>query len=96
MCAGIPDLFVVFRGRAENGKLGAAGLGLGGFAGVEERLDKRLQMLPFLIKETHPLETLKKHFTIAKRPHKPMHAHAHTHTPIVHFSPPLSVCWVLT
>lgn len=63
-----PDLFVIFRGRAEDGELRAAGLGFGGFAGVEERLDERLQMLPFLIKEMHHLETLIKHRTVAKRP----------------------------
>lgn len=80
MCTRIPDLFVIFRGWAEDGELRAAGLGLGGFAGVEERLDKRLQMLPFLTKETHHLETLRKHFTVAKRPHNPMHAHTHTYT----------------
>lgn len=62
MCARIPDLFVVFRGRAEDGELRAAGLGLGGFAGVEERLDKWLQMLPFLTKETPHLETFNKTF----------------------------------
>lgn len=44
----ISNLFIIFRGGAQDSELRAAGFGFGRFTGVEEGLDERLQMLPFL------------------------------------------------
>lgn len=41
-------LLVVLGRRAEDGQLGSAGFGFGRLAGVEERLNERLQVLSFL------------------------------------------------
>lgn len=44
----LSNLFIIFRGGAEDSELRATGFGLGRFTRVEEGLDERLQMLPFL------------------------------------------------
>lgn len=48
---GFPNLFIIFWGGAQDSEFRAAGFGFGRFTGIEERLDERFQMLPFLMKK---------------------------------------------